>query len=175
MIAIFRRFLSASPALLVALSPVSSWADHNALLPQPQKIRYGDSFLSLSRVSIAVSSRMTAEDQFAATELRKGLKRLTGREVSVISAKAGARILLNRTGPVAALPEADEKPGPDSRESYHIRVTSSGGEIQAKSSAGLYYGVKTLLQLVEGSGEQAVIPAVTLDDWPALAYRGVMM
>ena len=175
MIAIFHRFLSAGPALLVALSPVFSWADHNALLPKPQKIRYGDSFLSLTSVSVAVSSRMTAEDQFAATELRKGLKRLTGREVSVISAEAGPGILLNRTGPVAALPEADEKPGPDSRESYHIRVTSSGGEIQAKSAAGIYYGVKTLLQLVEGSGEQAVIPAVTIDDWPALAYRGVMM
>jgi hypothetical protein len=175
MIAIFRRLLSASPAILVGLCPAFLWADHNALLPQPQKIRYGNSSLRLTSVSIAVSSQMAAEDQFAETELRNGLKRLTGRDVSLTSAQAGPRIILNRTGAVAALPQADEKPGPDSRESYHIRVTSSGAEIQARSSAGLYYGVKTLLQLVEASGEEAAIPAVTIDDWPALAYRGVMM
>jgi hexosaminidase len=164
MIAIVHRFLSASPAILVGLYPACLWADHNALLPQPQKIQYGNSSLRVASISIAISSQMAAEDQFAETELRNGLKHLTGREVPVTPARGGARIVLTRTGPIAALPEADEKPGPDSRESYHIQVTSSGAEIQAKSSAGLFYGVKTLLQLVEGWGERAVIPAVTIDD-----------
>jgi hexosaminidase len=173
--AILHRFLSASPAILAGFCPAFLWAGHNALLPQPQKIQYGNSYLRLTSVSIAVSSQMSAEDQFAETELRNGLQRLTGRDLLLTSAQASPRIVLSRTGAIAALPEADEKPGPDSRESYHVRVTSSGAEIQAKSTAGIFYGVKTLLQLVEGSGDQAVIPAVTIDDWPTLAYRGVMV
>ncbi len=175
MLPVCRLFLSATPAIVVALCPAYLRADHNALLPQPQKIQYGNSFLTLAGVSISISSQMAAEDQFAETELCNGLKRITGHDVWLTSGHTGPQIVLNRTGPVAALPEKDEKPGPDSRESYHIQVTSSGAEVQAKSSAGLYYGVKTLLQLVEGLGDQAAIPAATIYDWPALAYRGVMM
>lgn len=85
---------------------------------------------------------MPAEDQFTETELRNGLRRLTGRDVSLTTAQAGARIVLSRNGSIAAPPREDEKPGPDSRESYHIQVTSSVADIQATSSAGFYYGVK---------------------------------
>jgi len=94
MIAIFRRFLSASPPILIGLYPGLLWADHNALLPQPQKIQYGNSSLRLTSVSIAVSSQMTAEDQFAETELRNGLERLTGRDVPLASAQERLRDIL---------------------------------------------------------------------------------
>ena len=62
--------------------------------------------------------------------------------------------MLTRTGEVAALPLADERPGPDSRESYSLKITPDGAEIRAGSSAGLFYGMQTLLQMVEGTGSQ---------------------
>src|SRR5206468_1041265 len=72
-------------------------------------------------------------------------------------------------------PQPDEQPGPDSREAYTIKVTSDGAEIRAKSAAGLFYGVQTLLQLAEGSGAAVAIPEVEIHDWPSLAYRGTMV
>jgi hypothetical protein len=68
-----------------------------------------------------------------------------------------------------------ENPGPDSRESYTLQVTATGAEIRGRSSAGIFYGVQTLLQMVEGAGAEAVLPVAEVKDWPALAYRGVMI
>ena len=84
-------------------------------------------------------------------------------------------VILNRTGATDSLPVPDEKTGADSRESYSLRVTSDGAEIEARSSAGLFYAVHTLCQLVEGDGNQACLPLVEIRDWPSLAYRGTMV
>jgi N-acetyl-beta-hexosaminidase len=73
------------------------------------------------------------------------------------------------------LPRDGDKPGPDSRESYRIRITPAGGEVRSPSSAGLFYAVQTLIQLVEGQGPGAALPEVDIEDWPSLAYRGVMV
>ena len=54
-------------------------------------------------------------------------------------------------------------------------MTPTGAEIRARSSAGIFYGVQTLLQMVEGTGTEAVLPVAEVGDWPALAYRGVMI
>src|SRR5438067_5669355 len=61
--------------------------------------------------------------------------------------------------------------GPDSREAYAVNVTSEGAEIRANSSAGLFYGVQTLLQLVEGSGAEAAFPEAEIRDWPSQIGR----
>src|ERR1019366_7801629 len=130
----------------VCLCPVLAWAGHNALLPQPRQVRYGQGSLSLKNVSIGLGTEAAAEDLAAA------LLRNTGRAAPIGKSAAGPRIVLTRTGPVAALPATDEQPGPDSRESYQLSVTSQGVEARAPSSAGLFYAVQTLKQLVEGNG-----------------------
>ena len=88
---------------------------------------------------------------------------------------AGTLIVLKRTGEVGALPLPGEHPGPASREAYTLKVTPEGGEVQATSSAGLFYGVQTLCQLIEGNAAEAVLPEVEIHDWPSLAYRGTMV
>src|SRR5437899_889365 len=62
-----------------------------------------------------------------------------------------------------------------SREAYYLKVSPTGSEIRARTSAGLYYGVQTLSQLVEGVGPDAILPEVEIRDWASLAYRGMMM
>jgi hypothetical protein len=54
-------------------------------------------------------------------------------------------------------------------------MTPKGAEIRARSSAAIFYGVQTLLQMVEGTGAEAVLPAAEIKDWPVLTYRGVMI
>ncbi|MEK8126697.1 DUF4838 domain-containing protein [Paenibacillus filicis] len=54
------------------------------------------------------------------------------------------------------------------REGYHLQADGTGIIIQALDSAGLFYGLQTLLQLVE---LYEAIPAVEIVDWPDTALR----
>lgn len=155
---------------LFILGLLCAAADHNALLPRPREVRYMAGSLPVNGLSVRFASTPAPEDRFAAGELAAGLKipiRDTG--------ASGRAILLSRTGDTAPLPAADERTGPDSREAYSLKITPNGAEIRARSSAGLFYGVQTLLQMVEGGGSRALLPAAEIRDWPALAYRGFMM
>lgn len=161
--------------LAVAVFLPAGAADHNPLLPRPQKIHYGAGRLELVGLSIRFTSAPNAEDRFAAGELVSALSARAGTKIPLAEGAAKKSIVLNRTGSAAALPGLDERTGPDSRESYTIKVTPEGAEIRARSSAGLFYGVQTMRQLVEGNGARASLPEVEIQDWPSVAYRGFMM
>src|ERR1035437_1757318 len=162
--------------LAVGTSLASSSAAHSPLLPKPQEVQYESGTLPVQGLSIRFAAPPTAEDTFAAEQLATRLSSIGQTQIPIRKTKASGRaILLNRTGTGAALPGDKESTGPDSREAYSLKITPNGAEIRASSSAGLFYGVQTLLQMVEGSGPQAMLPAAEVRDWPALAYRGFMM
>jgi hypothetical protein len=151
-------------------------AQHRPLLPRPQEVNYGTGGLALRGLAICFASAPVPEDLFAGSELSNQLAERG--EVS-IPIRQGTScphgIFLERTGGIDPLPVPGEHPGPDSREAYSLRITSEGVTASARSSAGLYYAIQTLGQLVEGSGAGAVLPVVEIKDWPELAYRGVMV
>lgn len=70
-------------------------------------------------------------------------------------------------------PKTPQLPSP---ESYTLSVTSQRIEIRATSGAGLFYGMQTLLQLMQpvGTGSYSV-PSVEIEDTPRFAYRGLML
>jgi hypothetical protein len=150
-------------------------AGHEPLLPSPQQIEYGSGRLPLRGLSISVSSP-GPEDRFAAQELSSALSRRAGTVIPIAAGNPqGPAITLVRTGAVDALPGPDDHAGADSREAYEIRIDARGAQIRARSSAGIFYGVQTMRQLVEADGAEAFLPEVAIHDWPALAYRGFMM
>lgn len=161
----------------VFASASTAFARHRALLPQPRQIHYAeDGTLPVQGLSIRFASQPSPEDRFAAGQLASRLEAVSHAVIPVgEGGSSGLCIVLHRTGDGAALPGDADKPGPDSREAYFLKITTGGVEIRAASSAGLFYGVQTLLQMVEGEGVRAVLPAAEIHDWPALAYRGVMM
>jgi len=162
--------------LLLLLSISATAKNHNPLLPQPQKVTYGNGQLLVKGLSIGFASKASAEDRFAAQELAGILSSVGAGKITVKeSAVAGSSIIFKRTGAVDPLPVVGEKPGPASREAYKIKVTPKNITVTAVSSAGLYYAVQTLRQLIEGLGDKAVIPEVEIEDWPSLVYRGFMM
>lgn len=57
-------------------------------------------------------------------------------------------------------------------ESYRLEASSRGVTVAGADTAGLFYGVQTLGQLLTDTGE---VPAVGIDDAPRYAYRGVML
>ena len=161
----------------LAMIPVpTALADHNALLPRPQQVQYGSGTLAVRGLTVQFTSPPSAEDLFAAEQLASRLSSIAQTKTEIEKGKSASRaITLNRTGEGGALPADTENTGPESRESYTLQVTPQGAEIRARSSAGIFYGVQTLLQMVEGTRVEAVLPVAEVKDWPALAYRGVMI
>lgn len=161
--------------LCVLAMPV--WgADHNPLLPLPREVRYGAGKLSVRGLAIRFASEPSPEDRFTAQELSSALAEAAGRPIPIAQKSTrGPVITLKRTGAVDALPVPGERPGPDSREAYSVKVTPTGAEIAGRSSAALFYGVETIRQLIEGRGDAAALPEVEIRDWPSLPYRGIMM
>ena len=158
------------------VAPAAQAAAHNPLLPHPQSVRYSAGSLPVNGLAIRFGSNPSIEDMFTARQLSSRLSAIGQTLVPVQEVTAaGPAIVLIRTGEVAALPLADERSGPESRESYVLKIVPDGAEIRAVSSAGLFYGMQTLLQMVEGMGSLAVLPGAEIRDWPALAYRGFMM
>jgi hypothetical protein len=160
--------------LLVLAMPLM--AAHRPLVPRPQQIRYGDGRLKLKGIAVSLGPSPAAEDRFAAAELASALAEITAERVPVVNnGPAAHTIALHRTGVVDPLPGPDDRPGPDSREAYILRISSNGAEISARSSAGLYYAVQTIRQMVDENAGEKSLPEVEIHDWPALAYRGFMM
>lgn len=170
----FRKAIIGMVFLVFLSLPLLS-ADHSVLLPRPQQVEYGAGQLPLKDLGIR-TEQSSPEDLFAARELAAGLSARAGHAIEVWEGRfAGPSITLKRTGAVDALPLPGEKAGPDSREAYEIVITVQGAGITSRSSAGIYYGVQTLLQMVEGSPAKALLPEARVHDWPSLAYRGFMM
>lgn len=70
-------------------------------------------------------------------------------------------------------PKIPQLPSP---ESYTLSVTSQRIEIRATSGAGLFYGMQTLLQLMQPAGTGSYsVPSVEIEDTPRFAYRGLML
>lgn len=162
--------------LLLILTLSSAAQEHNPILPQPQKVIYGKGQLALKGLTIGFASKPSAEDRFNAQELSGILSKITSTKILVKESQiTGPSIIFQRTGDSNPLPVSGEKTGPDSRESYKIKVTNNNVRITAVSSAGLFYAVQTLRQIIGGSGDKAIIPEVEIEDWPSFAYRGFMM
>ena len=62
--------------------------------------------------------------------------------------------------------------GLTSPEGYRLEATEDNVKVTAQSGAGLFYGVQTILQLLD---EKGTIPTGTITDEPQLEYRGLML
>lgn len=67
----------------------------------------------------------------------------------------------------------DETASPKSKEGYFLRIESSGIEIRAQTSAGLFYGLQTLGWMIRNRTGDA-LKCCTVEDWPDIALRGIM-
>jgi hexosaminidase len=168
-----RMILWASVLLAGSLGSQAQ-AEPAAILPAPQQITYGSGTLPLAGLPIRLPGAAAAEELFAAQTLSACISRATGVYPAILQqADAKPSISLDRTGAADPLPVPGETPGPDSREAYKLSITTGGAEVRARSSAGIFYGVQTLCQMIEMPG--AALPQAQVTDWPAMAYRGTMV
>jgi len=143
------------------------------LIPQPREVTRHER-ISL-RHGVSISAHGT-EDRFAARDLREAL-RDRGITVVDVGTPDAVPITLSRVDSPAArraLRHDSLTFAPAMHDEGYVLVASDGAvRIIGATSAGVFYGVQTLKQLVVGEGKSARILGVTIRDWPAMRYRGI--
>lgn len=146
-----------------------------AILPQPQKLELQTGAFKLTpetQIFASQGSLPTAR-QLAAT-LRRSSGYPLKTSMKSAAGEATANIILLTTK------NARTNLGP---EGYELTVASNSVVIRAPTSAGLFYGVQTLLQLLPPEIFSSNVmrqmdwqmPCVHIEDWPRFKWRGLML
>ncbi len=144
-----------------------------AIIPQPVKVEEKQGHFTLPE-HITIQTVETTELKQTLVDLQKRLSIPTGYKVSVSSNAPSAtiKLLLNK--------KTDTTLGD---EGYTLSVTSTNITIKANKSAGIFYGVQTLMQLFPAEIEDSVLvqhvewkaPCVEITDYPRFGWRGLML
>ncbi|QHT68347.1 family 20 glycosylhydrolase [Rhodocytophaga rosea] len=145
-----------------------------AIIPQPVSIKTGSGSFELTSATQLIIPSGQAEVQKIAALLTARIQPSTGFNLKTVSSgeNNSIQLVLNQS--------ADTQLG---KEGYSLEATPTKIVIKANQSAGLFYGVQTLLQLlpkqIEASkpvtGVKWQVPAVTVIDYPRFGWRGIML
>ncbi len=149
----------------------------NSLLPSPKKAVWGNDKFSLEGAKILVSADLLEREQTAISQFTLFIKEKSGISIyTTFAEEPGTQMIILKSDQQGnALPFPDEKTGPGSRESYQISVSEDKVLVNAKSDAGIFYALQTLEQMIAGDKADSFIPQAEIDDYPEMAYRGVMV
>ena len=150
-----RQVISIAAVLLLATSCLAEIK----LIPTPRLLEERPGrFLLRAPLTIALPSAASDDDRFAAQLLQQEIAAVS-RVKAKVGSGPGAQIVLKLAGAPAVVGE----------EGYLLRVSPRRVTLSARTSAGLFYGVQTLRQLIS----RKQIPAVRITDWPAMRWRGL--
>jgi len=134
------------------------------LIPLPKEIHQtsGD-FMVPELLTVVPDKNASAADRFAVDELIRDLG--TRWNIHAIRSHTGGEgtVVLVRSPRNTSIPA----------QGYLLSVTPRQIVITARDEAGLFYGTRTLLQLLSKKPEGLRIPCLTIKDWPDLAARAV--
>lgn len=153
-------------AVVLAVLPLfGASAAELSLIPAPRALTRGEGAFRLTEKTPIICTGTNDEScAFAASRLSAWIGQSRGLVLKPGTA-TGPAIMFRRTAGLGG-------------EAYRLTVTASSIEIAAASDAGLLYGAATLFQLATqqaGSAAAVDIPAVTIDDAPRFAWRGLML
>jgi hexosaminidase len=176
----FRSFRQAMPLFFAVIFILTGWGftplasgQEPSVIPMPASLTTGTgNFALINTTGISIPSKQPEAAKVAAY-LVDQLKPSTGFTLKVSERPADNDIQLQ-------LGDANSQLG---KEGYQLDVTEKKIVVRANTSAGLFYGVQTLLQLLPKEIESkslvnAVewrIPAVKIVDYPRFAWRGIML
>jgi hexosaminidase len=147
-----------------------------SVIPLPARMERGTGAFTLTTATpVAVSHPADPDLAFLATYAADVVREAIGRTapISAIPATRTTR------GAIALIldPAADalRSVPPPPWEAYYLEAHRGGITVTATSTAGLFYGVQTLRQLIphDGPTGRRTVPAVTVSDRPRFRYRGM--
>jgi hexosaminidase len=141
------------------------------LIPKPRMVTKGaGTFVLANPITISIAPA-TRELQAVAEQLAAVLK-AAGVEAQVQEgATEAAQIALRLLRATA------EAPSTLGHEGYFLKIAEDGVVLEAPQSAGLFYGVQTLRQmlLLQGIGDAVTLPVGEIVDAPRFGWRGMML
>jgi hexosaminidase len=141
------------------------------LMPQPAHIKPAPGALRIdANFTIALTGHTEPRLQRASERFLTQLHRQTALLLAKTSSNAAKATLVVDTD--HASKEIQEL-GED--ESYSLEVTPSGAKLNAANPLGALRGLQTFLQLVEVTPDGFAAPAISIQDQPRFAWRGLMI
>ncbi|HJU39875.1 MAG TPA: family 20 glycosylhydrolase, partial [Tahibacter sp.] len=136
-----------------------------ALVPQPLRLDVRDGALRIDASTRVVAA--SPEAKAAAAYFVDTLKRTRDVALTVVDADAQGAIVFT----------LDPAAPDDGDEGYAIAIDARGAKVTARTARGLFYGGVSLWQLATSgnAGEPVVLPALSIQDRPRYAWRGLML
>lgn len=166
--------------ILLVLIPIlfsfNRLSAQQSLIPQPQEIQVNKGAFSLDKSSKIYAPLAPNE----AAYLQAGIKDILNYDIEITDKKPGSSTVLGLN-----IPFLDRKSKSDitieiidtleniGKEGYELDVASNGIIIKSADTHGAFYGVVTLLQLIEEHKGDKEIPALYISDVPRFSYRGM--
>ena len=156
-----KKILSIIFLLLSGSMAFAQQTEDVSIIPKPASVEKGTgSFIISKRTNIVAKG---ADAEKVAGMFNYFLNKKYGFVLKINNTVTTDAIVLNTTSRVK-LPD----------EAYQLKITNHSINISGECS-GVFYGVQSLLQLIHETGKELSVPAVTINDAPNFAYRGLML
>lgn len=138
------------------------------VIPTPKFTRVGEGYVRFTKVFLDFPQ--DDAEQAAESELKRFFDRDLPRrnDDSAAHIAIGARLIWNNGSMDSRIPAPARDSALASNEGYILLVEKEAVDILAKTKAGVFYGVTTLLQLVEKNGSIYNIHRLAIADYPVL-------
>src|SRR2546421_6139365 len=163
-----------------ALGSVSARAQspNIQVIPKPRQVNVGDGRFEVGRdTRIVLADNNSVEDRFAAQDFIDDLKATANFALSIGKGKPRRQIVIGRIELPSIMQalrrNGAEPPATLNDEGYVLLVSPHEVVVAGRTTAGTFYGLQTLKQLVRGEDVGAFIPSVKIIDWPTMRWRGV--
>ncbi len=150
------------------------------LIPAPQKIEMKKgSFLISGSDKVVLANYSRKDDHFSAEQLKDEIKNDLFLDLKISKTEGRKYILIGQIGKDKKIISALNKlkiavPSDLSDEGYILNISPSHIIVAGKTSAGTFYGIQTLKQIIRSNRDDYSIPCLTIIDYPSLKYRGWM-
>jgi len=158
------------------------------LLPQPKELSLFDGVFPVGTDTLIIIPAQADDGVFfAACQLQDEICQATCLTLPIVKAFTPPRsenVILLVCGAEQAEafgfePTQVRAPDAVADQSYALAITPASVTLYAGAPVGLFYAVQTLRQLVRLQGQAADtgvgLPALAIQDWPTLPYRGLML
>jgi hexosaminidase len=144
------------------------------VIPVPQQVELkGGDFEFGGGWRLDLGSGVKA-DGVAVESLKEGLSSRDGIALEVGKRGRGKTIELTiRPGSVRIGEATDRNRSALEEQAYRLDLGANGIRITANATAGLFYGVETLVQLVKARQNKLWLPEAEITDWPDLELRNI--
>lgn len=129
------------------------------VIPMPRSVEYHSGNFTIS-TETKFYTNLSAESRQALTDYLEGTS---------LSSVSFAESATGNNGIELNLCDSSIVTG---KEAYRIEIDKKGVRLSANTETGIFYGLQTLLQLLN-NGDNKTLPALTINDSPRFPYRGL--